>query len=146
MAAPLKRPYSRPSFKTLFLEIRTTKNFRSTKRRNFQELQSNFKRKAIRNLSSYQLSPNKSEVLALGLNFVSTPSASTYHLIQKSASQLTQTMKKQFHFKDHPLTIKRPKYYKPCTWVPPESNSTNPSLFLEQIQSPLPNYSQKTWL
>ena len=51
-------------------------------------------------------------------------------------------MKKQFHFKDHPLTIKRPKYYKPSTWVPPHSKSTNLPLFLEKIQSPLPNHPQ----
>ena len=144
-AALLKQPYSRPSFKKLFSEIRTTKNFRSTKRcRILQELQSNFERKAIRNLSSNQLWPNESEVLALGLNFVSTPSASTYHVIQKSASQLTQTMKKQFYFKNHLLTIKRPKYCKPSTWVPPELDSTNLSLFLEQIQGPLSNHPQHT--
>ena len=112
-------------------------NFRSTRRRILQELQANFKRKAIRNLSSYQLSPNESEVLALGLNFVLTPSASTHHLIQKSASHLTQTMEKQFHFKNHPLTIKHPKYCKPSTWMPPEPNSTNLSLFLEKTQGPL---------
>ena len=141
-AAPLKRPYSRSSFRTLFLEIRTTKNFRSTKRHILQELQSNFKRKAIRNLSSYQLSSNESEVLALGLNFVPTPLTSTYDLIQKSAFRPTQTMKKQFHFKDHSLTIKRPKYYKSSTWVSPDSNSTNLSLFLKKIQSPLPNDPQ----
>ena len=33
MVAPLKRPYSKPSFKKLFPEIHTTKNFRNTKRR-----------------------------------------------------------------------------------------------------------------
>ena len=91
-AAPLKRPYSRPLFKKLFPEIRTTKNYRSTKCRNIQELQLTFQAKAIRNLSSYELSPNESEVLLLGLNFVLTPSASTHHLIQKSASRLTQAM------------------------------------------------------
>ena len=130
--------------KKLFPEIRTTKNFRGTKRRILQELQSNFKRKAIRNLSSYQLSPNEIEVLALGLNFVPTPSDSTHHLVQKSASHLTQTREKQFHFKNHPLTIKRPKYCKPSTWVPRESNSTNLSLFVEQIQGSLPDHPQDT--
>ena len=130
--------------KKLFPEIRTTKNFRGTKRRILQELQSNFEKKAIRNLSSYQLSPNESEVLALGLKFVPTPSASTCHLIQKSAFRLTQTMKKQFHFKSHPLTIKRSKYWKPSTWVPRESNSTNLSLFVEQIQGSLPDHTQDT--
>ena len=143
-AAPLKRPYSRPLFKKLFPEIRTTKNFRRTKCRIIQELQLTFQVKAIRNLSSYELSPNESEVLLLGLNFVLTPSASTHHLIQKSASRLTQTMKKQFHFKNNPLTIKHPKYCKPSTWVPPEPNSTKLSLFLEQIQGPLPNHPQHT--
>ena len=103
--APLKRPYSRPLFKKLFPELHTTKNFISTKRRILQELQLNFDRKAIRNLSSYQLSPNESEVLTLALNFVPTLSASTYYLFQKTASRLTQTMKKQLHFKNHPLTI-----------------------------------------
>ena len=143
-AAPLKQPYSRPSFKKLFPEICTTKNFRSTQRRIFQELQSNFERKAIRNLSSYQLSLFESEVLALGLNFVPTPSASTHHLIQKSASRLTQTMKKQFRFKNHTLTIKRPNYCKPSTWVHSESNSTNLSILLEQIQGRLPSHPQHT--
>ena len=109
-----------------------------------QELQSNFKRKAIRNLSSYQLSPNEIEVLALGLNFVPIPSASTHHLVQKSASHLTQTREKQFHFKNHPLTIKRPKYCKPSSWMSLELNSTNQSLILEQIKGPLPNHLQHT--
>ena len=49
--APFKRPHFRPSFKKLFQEIHTTKNFRSIKRQILQELQSNFKKKAIRNLS-----------------------------------------------------------------------------------------------
>ena len=91
--APLKQPYCKPSFKKLFAEIRTTKNFRSTKHRILQELQSNFQNKAIRNLSSYQLSSIKSEVLSLSLNFVPTPSVSIHHLIQKSATRLTQTIK-----------------------------------------------------
>ena len=99
---------------------------------------------AIRNFFSHQLSPNESEVLALCLNFVLTPSPSTHHLIQKLATRLTQTMKKQFHFKNHLLTIKRPKYCKPFNWMSPEPNSTNLSLFLEQIQGPLPNHSQHT--
>ena len=124
--------------------MRTIKNFRSTICRILQELQSNFQRKAIRNLSSYQLSPVESKVIALGLNFVPTPSASTHHLIQKSATRLTRTMKKQFHFKDHLLTIKRPTYCKRSTWVLPEPNSASLSLFLEQIQDPLPNRSRHT--
>ena len=53
-------------------------------------------------------------------------------------------MKKQFHFKNHLLTIKCPKYCKPSTWVPPELESTNLSLFLEQIQGPLSNHPQHT--
>ena len=124
--------------------MRTIKNFRSTTCPILQELQSNFQRKAIRNLSSYQLSLIESKVIALGLNFVSTPSASTHHLIQKSATHLTWTMKKQFHFKDHLLAIKRLTYCKRSTWVPPEPNSANLSLFLEQIQDPLPNCSRHT--
>ena len=124
--------------------MRAIKNFRSTICRILQELQSNFQRKAIRNLSSYQLSPIESKVIALGLNFVPTPSASTHHLIQKSATHLTWTMKKQFHFKDHLLAIKRLTYCKRSTWVPPEPNSANLSLFLEQIQDPLPNCSRHT--
>ena len=51
-------------------------------------------------------------------------------------------MKKQFHFKDHLLTIKRPTYCKPSTWVPPEPNSANLSFFLEQIQGSLSNHSR----
>ena len=82
---------------------------------------------------SWSNKQNQSEVVTLGLNFVLPPSTSTHHLIQKSASQLTQTIKKQFHFKDHPLTIKSLKYYKPSTWVLPDSNSTNLPLFLEKI-------------
>ena len=46
-------------------------------------------------------------------------------------------MKKQFHFKNHPLTIKRATYCKPSTWIPREPNSTSLSLFLEQIEGPL---------
>ena len=53
-------------------------------------------------------------------------------------------MKKQFHLKNHPLTIKRPKYCKPSPWMPLDPNSTNLSLFLEQIQGRLPNHSQHT--
>ena len=124
--------------------MRTIKNFRSTICRILQELQSNFQRKAIRNLSSYQLSPIESKVIGLGLNFVPIPSASIHHLIQKSATRLTRTMKKQFHFKDHLLTIKRPTYCKRSTWVLPEPNSARLSLFLEQIQDPLPNHSRHT--
>ena len=50
--------------------------------------------------------------------------ASTHHLVLKSANRLTQTMKKQFHFRNQPLTTKRPTYY-----------STNITLFLEQTQN-----------
>ena len=106
MVAPLKQPYSMPSLKKVFHEIHTTKNFRSTKHWILQELQLNFKNKVIRNLSSHQVPPNESEVLALSLNFVPTPSASTHPLIQKSTTRLTQTMKKQLYFKNQPLTIK----------------------------------------
>ena len=35
--------------------------------------------------------------------------------------------------------MKCPTYCKPSTWIPPESNSTNLTLFLEQTQNPLPN-------
>ena len=51
-----------------------------------RELQSNFQRKTVRNLSSNQLSLIESEVLALGLDYFPTPSASTNHPIQKSAT------------------------------------------------------------
>ena len=47
--------------------------------------------------------------------------ASTHHLVLKSANRLTQTMKKQFHFRNQPLTTKRPTYY-----------STNITLFTQQ--------------
>ena len=136
--ALIKQPYTRPSFKKLFPEIRTTKNFRSIKRRILPERQSNFFGKAIRNLSSYQLSPNEIGALALGLNFVLTPSRSTHHLIQKSDTRLTQSMKKQLHFKNHPLTIKRPTCYKPSTWIPPEQNSTNSITFPGTDSRPSP--------
>ena len=137
-----KRPSAKPSFKKLFPEIHTTKIFRSTKRRIFQELQTNFKNKAIRNLSSHHLSRIKTEVLALGLNFVPTPPASTHHLIQKSANRLIQTMKKQFHFRNQPITTKSPTYCKSSTWIPPEPDSANLTLFLEQTQNHLPNLPQ----
>ena len=137
-----KRPYAKPSFRILFPEIRTTKNFRSTKRRILQELQTNFKNKAIRNLSSHHLSQIETEVLALGLNFVPTPPAPTHHLVQKSAIRLIQTMQKQFHFRNRPLTTKRPTYCKPSTWIPPEPDSPNLTLFLEQTQNHLPNLTQ----
>ena len=53
-------------------------------------------------------------------------------------------MKKQFYFKDHSLTIKHPSYWKPPTWIPPELNLANLSLFLEQIQGPPHNHSWHT--
>ena len=135
-----KRPYAKSSFKKLFLEIRTTKNFRSTKRRILQKLQTNFKNKAIRNLSSHHLSRIETEVL--GLNFVPTPPASTHHLVQKSATRLIQTMKKQFYFRNQPLTTKRSAYCKPSTWIPPEPDSANLTRFLKQTQNHLPNLPQ----
>ena len=127
MKAQPKRPYSKPSFKNRH------------KRRILQELQMSFQNKAIRNLSSHQLSPIETEVLTLGLNFVPTPLASTHHLVLKLANCLTETMKKQFHFRNQPLITKHPAYCKPSTWIAPEPNSTNLMLFLEQIQIPLCN-------
>ena len=60
----LKRPYYRPLFRKLFPETHTTKKIRSIKYWIFQELQTSFKNKAIRNLSSHQLLPTETEVLA----------------------------------------------------------------------------------
>ena len=87
MAARPKRPYSKIFFKKLFLETDTRKNLRSTKRWILQELQTSFKNKAIRNLSTHQLSLIKIEVLHLGLNFAPshlqpphTPQPSQSHL------------------------------------------------------------------
>ena len=80
MLARLKRPYSQPLFRKLFLAIQEThtiENFRSTKRLVFPELQTSFKNKSIRNLSSYQLLPIETAVLILCLNFVTTPPALT---------------------------------------------------------------------
>ena len=88
--------------------------------------------------------PIESEVLALGLNFVATPSASTRHLIQKSATRVTWIVKKLFYFEDHSLTIKHPWYWKPPTWIPPELNLAKLSLFMEQIQGPSHNHSRHT--
>ena len=139
MKAQPKRPYSKPSFKKLFPETHTMIKFRNTKCQILQELQTSFKNKAITNLSSHQLSPTEIEVLNLGLNFVPTLPASTHHLVLKSANCLTQTMKKQFHFRNQPLITKHPVYYKPSTWRPPEPNSHNLTLFLEQTQNSLPN-------
>ena len=131
MKAQAKQPYFKPSFKKLFPETSTMRNFRNTKRRILRELQASFKNKAIRNLSSHLLSPIESEVRTFGLNFVPTPSASTHHLILKSANRLIQTMKKYFHFRNQPLITKRPTCCKRSTWIPPEPNSTNLALFLE---------------
>ena len=141
MKAQSKRPYSKPSFKKLFPETRTMRNFRNTKHQILQELQTSFKNKAIWKLSSHQLSPIETKVFALGLNLVPTPLATTHHLVLKSANRLTQTMKNQFRFRNQPLITKRPTYCKPSTWIPPEPNSTNLKLFLEQTQNPLANPS-----
>ena len=93
MTAQPKQPYSKPSFKKLFPETYTMRNFRNAKHRILQELQMSFKNKAIWNPSSHQLSPIETEVLALDLNFVPTPPPSTPHLNLKLANHLTQTMK-----------------------------------------------------
>ena len=139
MKAQTKRPYSEPSFKKLFPEICTTRNFRKTKHWILQEFQTSFKSKAIRNLSSHQLSPIKTEVLKLGVHFIPTPPTSTHHLVLKSANRFTQTMKRQFYFRNQPLITKRPTYCKPSTWTPAEPNSTKLTVFLEQTRNPLPN-------
>ena len=51
-------------------------------------------------------------------------------------------MKKQFHFGHQPLTTKRLIYCKPPTRIPPEPNSINLTLFLEQTKNHLPNLPQ----
>ena len=84
------------------------RNFRNTKLWILQKLQTSFGIKAIRNLFSHQLSPNETEVLTFGLNFVPTPPASTHHLVLKSATRLT-------YFRNQPLTTKCPTYCKPST-------------------------------
>ena len=38
------------------------------------------------------------------VNFVPTPPASTHHLVQKPATCHIQTIKKQFHFRNQPVT------------------------------------------
>ena len=137
-----KQPYSIPSFKKLFLQTCTMRNFRNTKPQILQELQTSFRNKAVRNLSSHQLSPSETEILALGLNFVPTPLAYTHHLILVLTNHLTRTMKfqfQQFHFRNEPLTTKRPTYYTPSKWTTPEPNSTKLTLFLEQPQNLIPN-------
>ena len=78
----LKWPYSQPLFRKLFLKTYTTKHFRSIKRQIFQQLHTSFKNNALRNLSSHQLLPIETEILALGLNFVPTPPASTHYPTQ----------------------------------------------------------------
>ena len=138
-----KWPYSIPSFKKLFSQTRTTRNFRNTKHQILQGLQTNFRNKAIRNLSSHQLSPTETKVLALSLNFVPTLPASTPHLVLKSANRLTQSMKKQFHIRNQSLTNKRPTYCKPSTCAPPEilpSYIRHSKHFLQLLESlpPLP--------
>ena len=112
MTAGLKPPYSKLSFRNL-QETRTTWNFKSTKQ---WKLQTSFKNKAIRKLSSYQLSSVETEVLTLGLNFVPTSPAYTHHLVQKLANDLIHTVKNQFHFQNQPLT-----------WIPNSNNQTQPN-------------------
>lgn len=90
MAVPLKQPNSKPSFRKLFPEPRTTKNLKNTKCRILQELQTSFKNKDMKNLSFHHLSPNKSDVLALGCNFVPKPPTSTQHFMQELATHLNQ--------------------------------------------------------
>ena len=92
MKAQPKWPYSKPSFKKLYSETGTMRNLWNTKHQILQELQTSFKNKAIRNLSSQQLSPIETEVLTLGLNFVPTPIAPTHHLVLKLANRLAQTI------------------------------------------------------
>ena len=130
MIAQPKQPYSKLLFKKFFLQTCTMRNFGNTKLWIPQELQTSFKNKAIINLSAHQLYLTETEVLALGLNFVPTPQASTHHLVLKSTNCLIKTMKKQFHFRNQPLITKRPTYRKPSTWIPREPNSTNLTLFL----------------
>ena len=133
MTAQPERPYSIPSFKKLFPQTRTRRNVRNTKCWILQELQTIFKNKAIRNLSSHHQSPIETAVLVLGLTFVPATPASILHLVLKLANWLTQTMKKQFYFRNQPQTTKRPTYCKTSTWIPPEPNSTNLTLLLKQI-------------
>ena len=47
-------------------------------------------------------------------------------------------MKKQFHFRNHPLGTKCPSYYKPFTWIQLNQRSTA----VLQIEEPLPNTSE----
>ena len=115
------------------------KNLRNTKGQILQELQTSFKNKAMRNRSSHHLSSIETEVLTLGLNFIPTPVASKHHLVLKLSNHLTQTMKKQFHFRYQAPATNCPTYCKPLTWIPAEPNSTNLTLFLEQTLNPLPN-------
>ena len=70
-------PYSANSFWK-----HTPQKTSEVKRRILQELQTSFKSKAMRNLSSHELSPIETEVLALGDNFVPTTPASTHHTTQ----------------------------------------------------------------
>ena len=139
MTARLKQPYSKPLFKKFFLQTCTMRNFGNTKRWILEELQTSFKNKAIINLSAHQISLTETEGLTLGLNFVPTPQVSTHHLVLKSTNRLIQTIKKQLHFRNQPLIIKRPTYRKPSTWIPREPNSTNLTLFLERTQSLIRN-------
>ena len=104
-----------PTIIFFFSKLSTTKNPKNTKRQILQILKINLSSKTIQSLSSYQSSPQEFEVRYLGFNFGSTPSYSTYQLIQKSTACLTQTMKKQFHFRNQPLNSKRLSYYKSST-------------------------------
>ena len=137
MTAQLKRSYFKRSyFRKLFSETRA-----NTKCWIIQELQTSLKNKAIKSLSSHQLSAIETKVLPLGHNFVPTHPASTHHIIPKLATHLIQTIKKQFHFRNQLLITKRTIYCKQSTLILPEPNFTNLTVFLKQTQNPLPNLS-----
>ena len=82
MVARRKQPYSQPLFRKFFLGTYTTKTCRSTKCQILQELKTSFKSKATRNLSSHQLSPIETKVLALSINFVPITPSSTHYQTQ----------------------------------------------------------------
>ena len=68
--------------------------------------------------------------IGLGLmsQYASMPSTRTHHLIERSTTCLTITMKR------HDSSLIQPELN------PPESNSTNSVLLFKQIQAPLPKH------
>ena len=103
--------------KQSFPKIPHYQHSRNTKHQISKILKTTISGKALQSLTSCQLSLQQFEVRYLGFNFGSITSTFTFYLMQKSSTCLTQTMKKQFHFRNQPLYTKHFSYWKPFTWT-----------------------------